>query len=382
MKGWRPPWLDDSTVAAIFENQRHFQQLFDRYGVRADLERYTESARLAAEAIHQPYRAILESTRAIFGPLSDLQLQPQRFQELLGDSHPAWQLRLEKLAGGDRFRGLEGILGTHAAVVNQISTAAAVLFDRTDTTRLTAAFGGSRESSIAETLRRLTSDYSDLVRFASSPREFAALPPSVTEGPATEYFLAGELHYTVAATEPLPAESEELVAEVRGSIEDLPAVDELLQELDPALLVPLQGARARLLSQDPDRGRQVSVSLRELLDHLFRTIAPDEKVKEWTKDPKHFHNGRPTRATRLLYTERSINHGHLAKFVGADVRAAIAFFEATESGTHELSSKLTDRQLRAMVLRAEGLVRFLTDLSLSPPGPSPDQDEKEDDPKS
>lgn len=382
---WRPPWLEhDSTVAALFESQRHFEKLIARPGLHDELQRYAESVRQTAEAFRQPYRDMLESTRGILGPLSDLQQRPQRLQELFGDPHPAWQLRLEKLSGVDQSLRLQEILGTHAAAVNEISRAAATLFDRSDSVRLSQIFGaGSRaQDTIAETLGRLTADYSELVRSASTPREFAALPPSVTEAPATEFFLAGELYYSVAEAEPLPEESEDLVADVRHAIEDLPAVDELLKELDPALLVPLQGARARLQSSDPDRGRQLSVSLRELLDHLFRTISPDDKIKEWTKDPARFHNGRPTRETRLLYAESSINHGRLAKFVGADVRAALAFFDATEGGTHELSSKLTDRQLRSMVLRAEGLVRFLADLSLSSPGPSKGLDEKDDAPKS
>jgi Predicted pPIWI-associating nuclease len=364
---WRHPRLDDSTVAALFENQRYFQQLFERSTVHADFERFTQSARQAADAMREPYREILESTRGIFGPLAALQSRPEQLRELFGNLHPAWQLRLDKLAGVDQFRSFEGILGTHAAAVDEISTAAATLFDRSDAARLEQTLGaGSRvQSAIAESIRGLTSDYGDLVRSASTPRELTALPPLVTEAPATEYFLAGELYYSVAAAEPLPEESEDLVADVHRSIEELPPVDELLERLDPALLVPLQGARARLRSSEPDRERQLSVSIRELLDHLFRTISPDDKVQKWTKDPKHFHSGKPTREARLLFTESSINHGRLAKFVRADVRAAIAFFDATEGGTHELSSKLTDRQLRAMVLRAEGLARFLADLSLS-----------------
>lgn len=85
---WRPPDWWDSTVAAALENQRQFDQLRDRLPLRADLERLGESARQAAAAIHQPpYREIWESTRGIFGPIADLQLRPDRFQDLLENLH-------------------------------------------------------------------------------------------------------------------------------------------------------------------------------------------------------------------------------------------------------------------------------------------------------
>ena len=70
--------------------------------------------------------------------------------------------------------------------------------------------------------------------------------------------------------------AELLELELTGRLdEELPA---RLAEVDPELPRLWAGARQALRSNDADRVRHASVSVRELLDHTLRRLAPDEKI--------------------------------------------------------------------------------------------------------
>jgi hypothetical protein len=101
------------------------------------------------------------------------------------------------------------------------------------------------------------------------------------------------------------------------------------------------------------------VSLRELVTHVLDAIAPSKEIQTWTRDPSHFHDERPTREARVLFVCRGVNHGPFSKFVSADVRATIEFIGLFQRGTHELAVSFSEVQLRALVTRAEALLRFL-----------------------
>lgn len=137
----------------------------------------------------------------------------------------------------------------------------------------------------------------------------------------------------------------------------------LLQEIDTGLPNLLQGARKALNSDNHDRARHITVSLRELIGHVIRLLASDDSIRSWTGESHYYHKGRPTRRTRLLYINREINSEPLSKFVDADVDSVLALIEVLNAGTHNISSSLTDRQLRALIDRAESLLLFLLRLN-------------------
>ena len=147
--------------------------------------------------------------------------------------------------------------------------------------------------------------------------------------------------------------------------ETLPTIDNLLADLDGRLCKLLHGARLALQSNNPDRARHVTTSIRELFTSMFHILAPDDDVRKWTTSPELFDkNNRPTRRARLLFICRNINSDPLSQFVEDDVRAALSFVECLNAGTHCVVSKLTTAQLELIVLRAESLLRFLLQLRM------------------
>jgi hypothetical protein len=133
----------------------------------------------------------------------------------------------------------------------------------------------------------------------------------------------------------------------------------LLRDVDSDLPSLLSGARTAASSTNPDRIRHVCVSLRELLGHVLRRLAPDDAIRAWSEDPAHFHEGRPTRKARLLFLYGAIDSHSLRQFVEADVRAAIELVDFLNSATHVVSSELSSTALAVLIARVEGALLFI-----------------------
>ena len=132
-----------------------------------------------------------------------------------------------------------------------------------------------------------------------------------------------------------------------------------LANIDPDLPNMLWGARAALETPNPDRARQVMVSLRELVTHILHLLAPDASIQNWNNDPNCYHNGRPTRKTRLLYINRKISSASLSKSVDAHVAWTLELIDVLNAETHVISSRLTDQELQALVVATESLLYSL-----------------------
>lgn len=201
--------------------------------------------------------------------------------------------------------------------------------------------------------------YSDLLKSYSREEHFiASLPPVVSEG------ASGEMLESVLLLDAFSSGHDEqgLNASVEARRKNLQLEEptsEMLRALNPAYYIAFIGAMQALQSSNIDRARHVIVSLRELVTHVLHHLAPDDAVLSWTVDPKHLHNGRPTRAARLYYICREINRPEFDKFVETDVRSMLACIDLFQRGTHQLESGFTDAQLGAIVNRTEGMLRFL-----------------------
>lgn len=150
---------------------------------------------------------------------------------------------------------------------------------------------------------------------------------------------------------------------VHASLEEATtSVDDLLMLFDPSLHPLLLGARQAVESRNHDSPRHVMTSLRELLTHVLHGLAPNEQVKLWSDDPAHFHDGRPTRRSRMLFICRNINTGPLVDFIRADVSAGLKLVDLLNNSTHAVESGLTAWQLRSIVCRVESLLSFLLSL--------------------
>lgn len=207
----------------------------------------------------------------------------------------------------------------------------------------------------------LTETYRALIQSFEAREHFmASFPPIISAGPPLEILTSARVLDTLSRPTPT-LELSEVDSLVESDVEDEVegSIDELLAALNPALRSVWLGAREALRSVNPERGRHVVVSLRELVTRVLDILAPPAAIQSWTSDPSHFHDGRPTREARVLFACRGVNHGPFSKFVSADVRATIEFIALFQRGTHELAVSFSETQLRALVTRSEYLLRFL-----------------------
>ncbi len=190
------------------------------------------------------------------------------------------------------------------------------------------------------------------------------LPPSLATFPPIEYFHGASLLSQVTIHSGMSqlraaniAPDKEMEAETHG------ALLALLDGIDVGLKTMLQGAILAMRSNNPDKVRHFSASLRELFTHVLHRLSPDNEIKKWSTNKDHFANGKPTRRARLLYICRQINQDSFEKFVDADIKALLEFLDLFQGGTHDVRPEYTNLQLRAMLVRMEDALRFLIEIS-------------------
>ena len=139
-------------------------------------------------------------------------------------------------------------------------------------------------------------------------------------------------------------------------------VEQWLYQVHPPLYTMWQGARQTLASDNPDRARQVRVSLRTLLEDLTRKLAPDAEMRAWSTDPQYYQdNGKPKGKGRIFYICRHIQRGDssFAQFLEADVNAITSLWTSLNQ-LHVPEQTILDVQLRIMVERFEAaLLMFI-----------------------
>jgi hypothetical protein len=150
---------------------------------------------------------------------------------------------------------------------------------------------------------------------------------------------------------PIDDEAEEALTDaVDGIMERLASVDR-------ALLEPYGGARAGLYRQDTDWRRQVASSARELMTHLLRKLAPDDKLNAFFTDPSSRKvDGEFTRKAQLEFIFRDIATGSYAIMAEKDIDLVLATFFPTNEVVHSLVTPLDERQMVVLIRRIEGCV--------------------------
>lgn len=211
-----------------------------------------------------------------------------------------------------------------------------------------------------ESFNSLTANYNSLIHsFSAKEFDIVDFPPFVSGLPPIEILTSSDLLDTISRdeTEESVEQADALEDEIREEIES--SLEELLSHLNPEIGRLWLGAKEALASSNPDKKRHIVVSLREMLTHILHSIAPDTEVFRWSSNPSHYHEGRPTREARLLFVCRDINHGPFEQFVKKDVESHIKFIRLFQRGTHEININFTEQQVRALIVRAEALARFL-----------------------
>jgi hypothetical protein len=194
------------------------------------------------------------------------------------------------------------------------------------------------------------------VAFLASPLEEA--PAELAGALPAEVFRALDLDTSPRVDDAEVAKGERDVLASRTSDE----LELAIRNTDPQLVTLLAGARHAVISDNPDKVRHVCISLRELLGHALRLLAPDASVTSWTQDPASFHNGRPTRKARLEYLYRSIVEKPLRDLVDADIRAALELIDVLSEGSHVLTLGAGSSGILLLLTRAEGTLLMLLRL--------------------
>lgn len=207
-------------------------------------------------------------------------------------------------------------------------------------------------NDLTATFSKFTRSYRDVLEYIPQIPEFQV--PLIAKYSPLEYSLELDVLERISFDE----EKAEVIEP-----EGLLSVDEELASFDGKLLNLINGARQSLKSDNPDRARHVTTSVRELFTQILHRLAPDAEIKTWTNDVEHFRDNRPTRRARLLYICRNFSCDPLTKFVEDDVRAALTLIDSLNAGTHVVESKLTTFQLEAIVYRMEALALFLLKIS-------------------
>ncbi len=151
-------------------------------------------------------------------------------------------------------------------------------------------------------------------------------------------------------------ETSELFVTVKNELE------QWLSDLHPSLLSMWLGARQALSSTNPDKVRQIMVSLRTLLDRLTVLLAPDEDMRAWSTDTQYYQPDKktPSGRGRIFYICRHISgtDSSFAQFLDADVKASISLW-ITFNKLHKLELTLSQVQLTILVERVEAVLRLL-----------------------
>ena len=227
---------------------------------------------------------------------------------------------------------------------------------------------GSRITLATEPKNYLTSSfiglsvsYSTLLKsFESNPLSYTQISPSISRIAPLEYFSTANLLEAISVEEDITPEEELLKNEIQYENEIL--LSSYLPKIDAGLYKMWKGAIEAYNSNNTDRVRHFSTSIRELYTHLFHIMAPDDAIKKWSTDPAYYHEGRPTRKARLLFICRNINNDPFNTFVKKDVDATIAFIEIFQKGTHDIDPVFSTNHLVTIKSKAENTLKFLLEI--------------------
>lgn len=295
----------------------------------------------------------------------DLSTANQRLTELVSQSaiadsrlskvfaeHNALRDSLKSLSAQPSITNLLSSLDTTRLLHTSLSSQYRLLNLESQSFGRMIAASNTLANDLTATFSKLTRSYRDVVECLPTIPETHV--PFIAKYSPIEYSLELDVLERISVDE-----DEEVEVEVEG----LPSVDDELASFDDRLLVLINGARESLKSDNPDRARHVTTSVRELCTHILHGLAPDDDIRKWSSDETHFHNSRPTRRARLLYICRKFSCDPLTRFVEDDVRAALTLIDSLNAGAHVVQSKLTEFHLEAIVYRMEALALFLLKIS-------------------
>ena len=295
----------------------------------------------------------------------DLTTDSSRMLTDLTHTHHTWLRNLES-AVQDRAAQLQIVAKLSFESITDRLAVSERLFKGVDfnAIRLSIALPEPEILRVQDSINNMMAIYGKMAESIRTYPDITRLPRFVLPGATREVFVTGYAVNALGVSDEADAEQDlseiQLVAEIE---EETSICIALLEAVDPDLARPYAGARDALRGTNPDRARHFLSSLRELWNHLLRQIAPDKQVLEWIpKDDKELlYKGKPTRKTRILYLCRDLNHDPLTDFIAHDTRAFVTLVESFNR-IHQLELKLSDQQLRALLLRTDSWLTYILQI--------------------
>ena len=217
-----------------------------------------------------------------------------------------------------------------------------------------------KEELLLETTKQLSERYRQLIVSWPAIPLLDRRASILMDRPAIEIWQHAYCIEQVAApTEDPVQEPQQLL--IRLSEENAKELERWLAQMHPSLGSMWQGARQTLVSDNPDRVRQVMVSLRTLLDHLLRMLAPDGEVRAWSSQPDFYEGKKVLRRGQLYYICRHIHDDTFSRFVEANVNVVLSLASSLNQ-LHVLENRVTEKQLRVLLNRFESALLFLLEV--------------------
>ena len=229
-----------------------------------------------------------------------------------------------------------------------------------DSLRKTLSIQPSIMADVQRSMTTFKSSYRQLVESLRSGADIVEMPAFVLPGATQEVSMGG---YALKVLHPGTETEEREEVEAHSGFGDTPEnpnLIALLGSVGMGLVDTYRGAVQALNGDNPDRSRHVLSSLRTLLDHLIRKLAPKHKVREWVVErgyDSYLHNGIPTRRAQILYISKDIENEPLTKFIEADTKTVEELY-SLYNRLHGIGTGISDLQLRAIVLRTESYLEY------------------------
>ncbi len=217
------------------------------------------------------------------------------------------------------------------------------------------------QRALGDSFKAMSESYSELFKsIQATPSSIFDYPHSVILRSPIEYYAGAELCRVISVPDQPFTERELFSNEI--IIDNRLALARNLYKIDPELVPLWDGANQTLASDNADKIKHFSTSVRELMTHVLHRLSPDEDLKSWSSDTGYYKDGRPTREARLMYVCRNINVGPFQEFVKKDVAATIEFINLFQEGTHTLKSSFTEGQVLALKARTESTLNILIEI--------------------
>jgi hypothetical protein len=202
------------------------------------------------------------------------------------------------------------------------------------------------------TLTRLTEGWRNPAILESLQSSVVA--PPIVEFGALERFTAVRLFRTTEEPEERSPKTEasDIIEFVQTEILD--SLEAALHSVDERLVSLWRGAKEAAHTDNPDRVRQVAVSLRTIVEQLLHQLAPDKKIKGWSTSDQDYHEGRPTRRARIMFIFHSYGV-EVEAFLEQDITSSIAWIDVINKQTHTLDCFKTQGAIDALLMRFESL---------------------------